>query len=325
MKKVITSFLISAFFIYLAVKGTDFKGVLAGLANISAGYILVFLLLMVLMQAMRTWRWGMILFPLVRLGKLDLFAVASVGFFAITALPIRLGELARPYLVSRNGTVKMSAALGTVFVERVLDGIAILFLAFLAPFFTVLPPRLVQAKLIFLMINVALLAVVIFAVFRRAQLDSLLNLIARRLPAKWGEALVRLSHHFLEGFQIIGDGSLLLQTLLLSFLIWLCDALAIYCLFLAFHFSLPPVAALVLMVILIIGIAIPTAPGFIGSWHLACVLGLSLYGIAKTEALAFAVVYHFLAVGLTISIGLIFLPYLKFSFADLWQAVKKTP
>lgn len=324
MKRVISSFLISAFFIYLAVNGVNYKEVTAGLANIAIGYVLLFLLLMLLMQAMRTWRWGLILAPLADLGKLDLFAVANIGFFAIMALPVRLGELVRPYLVSRTRDVKMSAALGTIFVERVFDGIALLSLALLTPFFVPLPSWLVKATLIFLMINMALLAVVIFAVFQRARLDSLLNFIDRQLPSQWGEALGRLLHHFLDGFQIIGDASRLLQTLLLSLLIWLCDALGIYCLFLAFHLSLPPVAALVLMIILIVGIAIPTAPGFIGNWHYSCVLSLSLYGIAKTEALAFAVVYHFLTVGLTIIIGLTFLPYLKFSFAELWQALKGT-
>lgn len=324
MKKAIVSLLISAIFIYLAVRGVDLNAVIAGMDDIGGGYVLLFLLLMVLMQALRIWRWGLILAPLAELGKLELFAVASVGFFAIAALPVRLGELVRPYLVSRSETVKMSAALGTIFVERFLDGITVLVLAFLALYFAPLPSWLLQANFVFLGINIVLLAAVIFAVFRRARLDSLLNLIVRRLPATWAAALERLCRHFLDGLQVIGDGSRLLQTILLSLLIWLCNALAIYCLFLAFHLSLPPVAALVIMVILIVGIAIPAAPGFIGNWHYFCVLGLSLYGIAKAEALAFAVVYHFLAVGLTIIIGLIFLPQLKYSFAGLWQTVKKT-
>lgn len=323
MKKVITSLLISALFVYLAVRGVDFKGVVAGLASIHAGYILLSILLMCLMQLIRTWRWGLILLPLANLGKLDLFAVANVGFFAIAALPVRLGEFARPFLVSRYRTVKMSAALGTIFVERFLDGLAILSLAFLALLFTSLPPWMVRANYIFLLINMVLLVVVILAVFRRSQLDNFFSAIISWLPARWGKVLTQLFHQFLDGFQIIGDASRLLQVLSLSLLIWLCNVLAIYCLFLAFQFSLPPVSALVLMIILIIGIAIPTAPGFIGNWHYSCVLGMSLYGIAKEEALAFAVVYHFLAVGLTIVIGLIFLPYLKFSFAELWQAVKK--
>ena len=321
MKKVIPGLLISALLVYLSVRGTDFQGVIADMGGIGYGYILPFLLLMILMQALRTWRWGMILAPLGKLTTLTLFAITSVGFLAITALPARLGELLRPYLVARHSSIKMTGALGTVFLERFFDGVAILTIASLTPFFTQLPPWLIKTTFIFLLVNLTLLTVIILAVFRRTLLEAFLNFFFRLCPRRWEELLSRLLRHFLDGFQIIGDGPRLFQILLLSFLIWLIDALAIYVLFLAFKLSLPPVAAVVLMVVLMIGIAVPTAPGFIGNWHYSCVLGLSLFGIAKTEALTFAILYHFLSISFTVVVGLAFLPFLKFSWADLRQEV----
>jgi uncharacterized protein (TIRG00374 family) len=321
MKKVIPGLLISALLVYLSVKGTDFQSVIAGMANIGYGFILLFLLLMIFMQALRAWRWGMILRPLGKLSTLTLFAITSVGFLAITALPARLGELLRPYLVARHSTIKMPAALGTVFLERFFDGVTILTIASLTPFFTQLPPWLIKANFIFLLVNLILLTVIILAVFRRAMLEAFLNFFLRLCPRRWEELLSRLIQHFLDGFQIIGDGPRLFQILLLSFLVWLIDALAIYVLFLAFKFPLPLVAAFVLMVILMIGIAVPTAPGFIGNWHYSCVLALDLFMIAKTEALTFAIIYHFLSISFTIVVGLAFLPFLKFSWSDLRQEV----
>ena len=103
----------------------------------------------------------------------------------------------------------------------------------------------------------------------------------------------------------------------LSILIWLIDVLVIYLLFLAFGFHLPVAAAFVLMIILIIGIAIPTAPGFIGNWHYFCVLGLSLFGVPRTDALTFAIIYHALSIGIVVILGLAFLPFNRFSIADL--------
>ncbi|EKD22311.1 MAG: hypothetical protein ACD_87C00052G0001 [uncultured bacterium] len=113
------------------------------------------------------------------------------------------------------------------------------------------------------------------------------------------------------------DPGLLISVTGLSFFIWLIDVLAIYLLFLAFGFQLPVAAAFVLMIILIIGIAIPTAPGFIGNWHYFCVLGLSIFGIPKTDALTFAILYHFLSIGIVVVLGLIFLPFNRFSVSDL--------
>lgn len=321
MKKIIPGLLISALLVYLSVRGTDFHGVIAGIAKTGYGFILPFLLLMILMQALRAWRWGMILNPMEKLETLTLFAITSVGFLAITALPARLGELLRPYLVARHSTIKMSSALGTVFLERFFDGVTILTIASLTPFFTQLPSWLIKANLIFLLVNLTLLTVIILAVFRRSLLEAFLNFFLRLCPSRWTEILNRLLRHFLDGFQIIGDGPRLFQILLLSLLIWLIDALAIYILFPAFNLPLPPVAAFVLMVILMIGIAVPTAPGFIGNWHYSCVLGLSLFGIPKTEALTFAIIYHFLSISFTVAMGLAFLPFLKFSWTDLRQEV----
>jgi hypothetical protein len=82
------------------------------------------------------------------------------------------------------------------------------------------------------------------------------------------------------------------------------------------------VAAFVLMIILIIGIAIPTAPGFIGNWHYFCILGLDIFGIPKTDALTFAIIYHFLSIGIVIVLGLIFLPFNRFSVSDLRQQAR---
>jgi glycosyltransferase 2 family protein len=151
---------------------------------------------------------------------------------------------------------------------------------------------------------------------REASLRFLAPLIAK-LPERHAEGVNRLIRHFIEGFRIMVAPALLGSVTGLSVVIWLVDVLAIYLLFLAFGFQLPVVAAFVLMIILIIGIAIPTAPGFIGNWHYFCILGLSLFGVPKTDALTFAIIYHFLSLGVLIILGLACLPFNHFSIVDL--------
>ncbi|MCG6537898.1 MAG: flippase-like domain-containing protein, partial [Syntrophales bacterium LBB04] len=198
MKKVIAGFLISALLIFLSFKGTDFQGVMAGLAKIGYVYILPFLVISSLMQLIRTWRWGLILRPLGKVGYLTLFSVTNVGFLAIIALPARLGELGRPYLLSRNSSIKMSAAIGTVLVERIFDGVAILTIASILPFFAVLPKWLIKANFIFFIINVTMISGIFIAVFRRDGLWKFLNYFLRLLPEAWQKTLDRLFAHFLD-------------------------------------------------------------------------------------------------------------------------------
>jgi glycosyltransferase 2 family protein len=316
-KKAIAGLALSALLVWLSVRGIEFRGVVDGFRTIRCGYVLPAVAVMFLMQLLRSIRWGLILNPIGKVDQFTLFSVTSVGFLAIIAIPARLGELVRPYLIASKSRIPMSSALGTIFVERTLDGFAILIVAAVALFFTPLPSWLVRSSVLFLFVTLALFAVMILMIVRREASLRVLAPVIRRLPARYAEAVNRLIGHFIEGFRIMIDPALLLLVALLSTIIWLIDVLAIYLLFLAFGLHLPVAAAFVLMIILIIGIAIPTAPGFIGNWHYFCILGLSLFGIPKTDALTFAIIYHALSIGIVILLGIIFLPFNSFSVADL--------
>ena len=316
-KKLIAGLALGALLVWLSIRGIEFRGVADGFRTIRSGYVLPAVAVMFLMQILRSIRWGLILRPIGKVDQLTLFSVTSVGFLAIIAIPARLGELARPCLIANKSRIPMSSALGTIFVERALDGLAILIVAVVALFFTPLPPWLVRSSVLFLLVTLALFAVMILMIVRREATLRVLAPLIGRLPARYAGAVNRLICHFIEGFRIMVDPALLFFVTLLSIVIWLVDVLAIYLLFLAFGLHLPVAAAFVLMIILIIGIAIPTAPGFIGNWHYFCILGLGLFGIPKTDALTFAIIYHALSIGIVILLGLIFLPFNRFSIADL--------
>lgn len=316
-KKVIAGLALSALLVWLSIRGIEFRGVMDGFRTIRCGYVLPAVAAMFLMQLLRSIRWGLILRPIEKVDQLSLFSVSSVGFLAIIAIPARLGELARPYLIAKKSRIPMSSALGTIFVERVLDSLTVLIIAVLALFFTPLPPWLVRSSVLFLLVTLGLFAVMIRVIVRREATLRILAPLIGRLPARYAGAVNRLIDHFIEGFRIVVDPALLFSATLLSIVIWLVDVVAIYLLFLAFGLDLPVAAAFVLMIILIIGIAIPTAPGFIGNWHYFCILGLGLFGIPKTDALTFAIIYHALSIGIVILLGLIFLPFNRFSISDL--------
>jgi uncharacterized protein (TIRG00374 family) len=158
---------------------------------------------------------------------------------------------------------------------------------------------------------------------REAALEILAPLI-RRLPERFAGKIDGLVRQLIDGFKVFSNFKLLLQVILLSVLVWLINAAAIYILFHAFALHLPFTTATVVMIILLIGIAIPTAPGFIGNWHYACILGLTLFGVPKSEALTFAIIYHFLSIGIVIALGIIFLPFNKFSIADMKKEALST-
>ncbi|MFH1081025.1 MAG: lysylphosphatidylglycerol synthase transmembrane domain-containing protein [Pseudomonadota bacterium] len=325
MKKLIAGILIGIVLVYLSLRGIDFQEVANGFRHIRSDYVLLFLAVVFCFQLLRSFRWGLMLRPLDRVNQISLFSVSSVGFLAITSLPVRLGELARPYLITKKSQIKMTAALGTILVERVCDSIAILIIFGIALFFIpFLPPWLVRSALLVSLLTLIFLAVMIIMLVKREVALKALAPLINRLPERFAGKIDSLLHQLIDGFKIFNDFRLLLLVVLLSVLIWMINAASIYILFHAFAFNLSFTAATVTMIILLIGIAIPTAPGFIGNWHYACIIGLTLFNVSKSEALTFAVIYHFLSIGLVVVLGLIFLPFNKFSIADMKKEALST-
>src|SRR5262245_49127752 len=111
---------------------TNLEAVIRGLELASfLPYVLGFYALIAFVHLCRSWRWHYLLKPLgVHIGFARLLAVSSVGFMAILVMPARLGEFVRPALIRRKGEISASAALGTVAVERIIDGLVVSVLVF---------------------------------------------------------------------------------------------------------------------------------------------------------------------------------------------------
>jgi len=124
---------VGAVCVVYAMHGMDRHAVGAALRALPASAIACYLVILAVTHLFRAWRWEYLLRPLgVTLPFGRLLLISSAGFMAILALPVRLGEFVRPYFVTRERRVRMSAALGTVAVERIIDGLLISILFFVS-------------------------------------------------------------------------------------------------------------------------------------------------------------------------------------------------
>ena len=316
-KSMILGLLISAVLLYFSVREIDFASVTESFRSLRYSYIILVTAALTALQVLRSYRWGIILSPIKKMDQISLFSITSVGCLALVAIPARIGELARPYLIKKRTGMSMTTALGTVFIERVLDGLTVLVFFFTALFFVPLPPWLVNSSIAFLLFTLAVLIFMLFLIFRRNASLNVLERITRILPDRWTSNLNELIHHFVDGIEMITDMKIIFHATFLSMIIWVLDVAAIYILFLAFGMKLSMIAAVIVMVVLIIGITLPTAPGYVGNWHFFCIAALTFFGVSKSDALTYAVMLHFISVGVIVVLGLIFLPFNKFSFSDL--------
>src|SRR5437588_12436864 len=73
---------------------------------------------------LRSARWGLLL-PEHTVKTTTLFRALLVGFTVNNLLPLRMGEVARAYLLARWAQVSYPATVASLLVERVLDGLSL--------------------------------------------------------------------------------------------------------------------------------------------------------------------------------------------------------
>jgi uncharacterized membrane protein YbhN (UPF0104 family) len=84
---------------------------------------------------------------------------------------------------------------------------------------------------------------------------------------------------------------------------WLCVWLSLV----ALHIEVPFGAALVVLVLTVVGITLPSSPGYFGNIQLAYVLALKPFGIDAGSAIAASLFFHALAYPAVVIVGLIYL------------------
>jgi glycosyltransferase 2 family protein len=303
-----------------------------------APYLAVYLVLQIFVHLSRALRWNYLLAPLgVRVPPGPLLAISSVGFMAILALPARLGEFVRPGLLRKGGYTTASAALGTVAVERIVDGLFISLIVF-AAFFALRGPGapgwMMPTAYTALGVFAAALAFLVFAMWRPAPTVRFclrLSLLPRFAPRLAGAIEHRLLD-MIKGFAALGHGRSLFLFLVWSAIYWGINGFSMWLLAQAFHLPLSLVGTYATMGLLGVGIALPNSPGLVGQFQWFTLHGLSLYlgfdpsggghGALYPQALAYAIALHLLQVGWYVSMGALGLATPWVSFHDLWTARK---
>jgi len=170
---------------------------------------------------------------------------------------------------------------------------------------------------------IIILFFLLLLIFKRDFSLKWAGFLLKRFPDGITRYVMRALASFADGLKVLPDTRRVFLVVLLSVLVWLSIGLCIYLLFHSFHFNLPFIAAYVVLVLTALGVMVPTAPGFVGNFHLFCIIGLALFGISKTEALSFAVLLHFIQIGLVGIMGLVFVPIIKIPFFELFAVTNQ--
>ena len=118
-KKAWLGFIISAIFLYLAFRHSDWLEIWGYIRQVDYGVLLAAMPVFLLHLLARAWRWRFLLLPAGRPAYSSLFGSMMIGFMANNLLPLRLGEFIRAYVLGRRENLGFSLVLATLVVERI--------------------------------------------------------------------------------------------------------------------------------------------------------------------------------------------------------------
>ncbi len=297
--KAVLGLAISAFLIWWIFRGEDLGAVVGAVARADLPLLLLAVAVATAGFVIRAMRWQILLHPLRRdTGLRNRFAAVSIGFMANNLLPARIGEFARAYALARVEPVSISGAFGTLVVERFLDGMVLLGLLGLALAWPGFPGmgegvgRMgAMVEIAAWSVGAALVALVALLVWPRPAV-RVVGRAAALLPGDLARPVIDTLESFLDGIQVLRSPRLLVLAVLWTVGFWTWHALSFWIGFAAFDIRVGFDAALLVMAVVGFAVAIPSAPGFFGTFHAGALWGLSIYGVAHAPTLAFAFGYH---------------------------------
>lgn len=291
-KKLIIGILVSMIFLYLAFRKVDWSELWQALKGANYWFIIPNIVLGIFSMWMRAFRWKYMVDPIKKVGLGRLFSSVMIGFMANNVLPARLGELVRAYSLGTKENISKSAAFATIVVERLFDGISILFILWITLLLFPFPDWVKKGSNLFLILNFALLFLLIFLEVKTDStlkfLQSIFKFLPHRLSTKAQEILLK----FVSGLKVFRDVPSLIWILAWSILIWLVIGISNYFIFLVFDLHPPIQASFILLVIVSLGVMLPASPGFVGTFQFFCIISLATFGYDKNVALPFSLVLH---------------------------------
>ena len=276
----------------------------------------------------RTWRWQVLLSGIDEIKIRTLFPIVVIGYMANNILPFRLGELIRGYYLKNKEGIPTATALSTIFVERIMDGLALILIlagsSMSVPFDAIFS-RLSQITKLdetFLLVIFTSPFVILFGLLVAIALNGprsmvIFGQLTSRLPRNLACNINHLTEDVVKGLYSLRNWKITCKALLLSLPIWILEAVLFHTVLvslgiLPINSSLGHIFASSASITAItnIGASIPSMPGGIGLFEMIAretLMVIEPTSVSRSEAAAFATLTHLCLMVPIVLLGQLFL------------------
>ena len=275
--------------------GIDISSALNALLQANWWYFIPMFLGYLVSHLLRSLRLWILLDKQTSYGRV--FAINTVGFLAINVMPLRLGEMVRPYLLMEKEGIPLGNSVGAILIERLLDMMMLLLMLLCVAWFVELPKDGIIIEGIDV-ITVSqrglgiLVAVGITGAVAVVWIGEPIISYLEKLPL--GGKIATFARKFREAllFSLFSRPLRALGLLLLSVVVWTITIMAVAMALAAFSIPSGFDVALTTWTITLAGMTAVPTPGFFAIYELCCSEALKIFSVDHDLAVTFAVVLH---------------------------------
>ena len=288
---------VALYYLLHVASGVDLGRVLAATGNAKLTPLAAAVACQVGFLLCQSFRWRVLLPKLMTIGMVRTVGLLSIGNMINMLLPLRSGDIARPFLAVRRAGTPLSRALAAAIAERALDVVVLGALAVVVP---------LQLGLQLYWASVAIVggALLLAWVLRRSTLSQLGATRPRgALSAALGW-LERACRTASDAFADIADARAVVLAVTWTIASFAFAMGTYVASLLALDIRLPPLSLMSLFVITQLGSAVPSVPASIGVFDALAVVLLVSAGISDEQALSGTLLLHAVLVAVPVGVGL---------------------
>ena len=299
MRKIL-SFCVATLCLYFAFKQVNLEDINRAISNSNFYYILIALLTTYITFILRSIRWKILLDSPSNLKLNKYISTTHIGYFLNNILPFRAGDLGRAKLLSNySNQIRFSFLLGSLVAEKIID-------LWMIGFFSI--------YLIFFGFNDVLGLTFSLGILLLYIITSLIifgnNSVANKIQNQFS-----ITENFVDGYLLVSKNKLKLG--IVSILLWCSFVVYMVALLKSINIHLSFEQYIGITIITGIVTSLPIAPAAIGTYHLAVIYFLTLYGIDIEQSQTAAILLHSIFLLYTIILGYIYLSFEKVELKSL--------
>jgi hypothetical protein len=300
---------VSALFLVLLLRQVDPDELGEAVAGVRVEWLVLALAVYFSGLWVRGLRWRLVLQPYVRLTTADCFALLVIGYAANNVLPVRAGELVRAGLLQQRHGTPWAAGLGSIVVERVLDGLVLAAMLAITVLLAGGNGALKGLALIAGAAFVAVFAVLVALGASGAARPHTAQRLLRRLPESIRPRIEDTLARFAEGLTALRGPRTWALVVGATAASWTLEAAAYWLVGVGFGLDLAPPLYFAVCGAANLAIAAPSTAGGVGPFEFFARSAAVAYGAGRAVATAYALVLH----------ALILLPVVLLALVLLWR------